>query len=94
MASSEAYLFVIVGDVNTVAVVDIDGPPVLVLQRGSHKQVSEAVVVEIWSSCHCITKPGILGLVLRFESSIRYKHLLLGEQTKKERRQMRIYLKR
>lgn len=36
MASSETYLFVIVGDVNTVAMVDIDGPTVLVLQRGSH----------------------------------------------------------
>lgn len=83
MSANDKYLLVIVDDVNTVSVVDVDGAPVLILQRGSHQQVSEAIVVEVWSSCQCITKPGILGLFLRLQSSIRYKHFLLGE--KKER---------
>lgn len=84
MSANDKYLLVIVDDVNTVSVVDVDGPPVLILQRGPHQHVSEAVVVEVWSSCQCITKPGILGLFLRLESSIRDKHLLLEE--KKERK--------
>lgn len=81
MSTNNEYLLVIVDDVNTVPVVDIDGPPVFILQGGSHQQVGEAVVIEVWSSRQCITKPGILGLFLRLESSIRYKHFLLDEGT-------------
>lgn len=66
MLLSNMYLLVVVVDVNTVSVVDVDGAPVLILQRGSHQQVSEAVMVEIWSSCHCVTKPGVLGLFFGF----------------------------
>lgn len=64
--------------------VDIDGPPVLVLQWGSHHQVSEAVVIEVRSSCQRVTKPGILGLFFRFKRAIRYKHLLLEDEPEKE----------
>lgn len=71
-------------DVNAVSVVDIDGTPVLVLQGGSHHQISEAVVIEVWSSGQCVTKPGILGLFIRYQSSVRYKHLLLEEEREKE----------
>lgn len=78
------YLLVIGVEVNVVAVVDVDGPPVIVLQGGSHHQVREAVVVEVWSCCQSVTKPGILGLFLRFKSSIRHKHLLLEEEREKE----------
>lgn len=71
-------------DVNAVSVVDIDGTPVLVLQGGSHHQISEAVMIEVWSSGQCITKPGVLGLFLRYQSSVRYKHLLLEEEREEE----------
>lgn len=80
VSANDKYLLIIVDDVNAVSVVDIDGPSVFVLQRGPHQQVSEAIVVEVWSSCHCITKPGILGLLFRLQSSIRYKHFLLREK--------------
>lgn len=78
------YLLVIGVDVNAVSMVDVDGPPVLVLQWGSHHQVSEAVVIEVRSSCQCVTKPGILGLFFRFKSAVRYKHLLLEDEPEKE----------
>lgn len=78
------YLLVIGVDVNAVSMVDIDGPPVLVLQWGSHHQVSEAIVIEVWSSRQCVTKPGILGLFFRFKSAVRYKHLLLEDAPEKE----------
>lgn len=77
-------LLVIGVDVNAVSMVDIDGPPVLVLQWGSHHQVSEAVVIEVRSSCQRVTKPGILGLFFRFKRAIRYKHLLLEDEPEKE----------
>lgn len=73
-------------DVNTVSVVDIDGSLVFILQGGSHQQVSEAVMVEVWSGCQSITKPGILGLFLRLQSAIRYKDLLLGEMKEEGRK--------
>lgn len=68
------------GDVNTITMVDVDGAPVLVLQRGAHQQVGEAVVVEIWSSRHGVAEPGILGLFLRLQSSIGHKDLFLQEK--------------
>lgn len=79
------YLLVIRVDVNAVSMVDVDGPPVLVLQWGSHHQVAEAVVIEVRSSRQCVTKPGILGPVFRFKSAVRYKHLLLEDEPEKER---------
>lgn len=74
------YLLVILYDVNAITVVDIKGTPVLVLQRGSNQQVSEAIVVEVWSGRQCVAKPGILGLILRLQSTVRHKHLLLGDK--------------
>lgn len=67
------------GDVDTVAMVDVDGAPVLVLQRGAHQQIGKAIVVEIWSSCHGIAEPGILGLFFGLQRSIGHKDLFLDE---------------
>lgn len=78
--TSSKYLLVVVADVDAVAMVDVDGAPVLVLQRGAHQQVGKAIVVEIWSSCHGIAEPSILGLVLRLQSSIGHKDLFLQEK--------------
>lgn len=87
------YLLVIGVDVNAVSMVDIDGPPVLVLQWGSHHQVSEAVVVEVRSSCQRVTKPGILGPFFRFKSAVWYKHLLLEDEPERKRTTVNIELK-
>lgn len=78
--TSTKYLLVVVGDVDTITMVDVDGAPVLVLQRCAHQQVSEAVVVEIWSSCHSVAEPCILGLFFRLQSSIGHKDLFLHER--------------
>lgn len=78
------YLLVVGVEVNAVSVVDVDGPPVLVLQRGPHHEVSEAVVVEVRSSCQCVTKPGILGLFFRFQGAVGDKHLLLVDKPEKD----------
>lgn len=73
------YLLVFVDDVNTVTVVDVDGAPVLVLQRSAHQQVGKAVVIEIWSGRHGVAEPSILGLFLRLQSAVGHKDLLLHE---------------
>lgn len=78
------YLLVIGVEVDAVAVVDVHGPPVLVLQWGPHHEVSEAVVIEVRSSCQCVSEPGILGLFFRFQSAVGDKHLLLEDKPEKD----------
>lgn len=78
------YLLIVVDDINAVSVIDIDGPPVFIFQWGSHQQISEAVMVQIRSGCQCITKPGILGLIVTLQRTVGYKNLLLrdGKRTR------------
>lgn len=78
--ANKQHLLVVVYDVSTISVVDINGALVVVLQRGSNQQVSEAIVVQVRGRCQCVTKPGVLGLVLRLQGPIRDKQLLLGEK--------------
>lgn len=86
---STKYLLVVVGDVNTITMVDVNGAPVLVLQRGAHQQVGEAVMVEVWCSRHGVAEAGILGLLRRLQRSIGHKDLFLQDKWSRMGKQMR-----
>ena len=81
---SGSYLFVVVGDVDVVPVVEVERPPVVVLQRCPHQQVAEAVVVEVGRGGQGVAKPGVLKPDPRPQGPIQYKHPLLEEQEEEE----------
>ncbi len=78
----ESYLFVFGLDAVLLAVEEIDGSLVIVLQWCTHHQLTEAVAIQVWKSGRGRAKPGILGLFWWCKSPVWYKWALQNREKK------------